>query len=102
MSEENVSQKFRLENIDETRNYLAKQINENVLMSEKYRKVHRVLNYSKHLLILISTVPGCVSISGFAFLVNIPIGNLSYAIGLKFYIITAGIKKYKSIIKKKK
>ena len=102
MSQENISQKFRLENIDETRNYLIKQIHQNVLMSGKYKKFHRILNYSKHLLILISTVPGCVSISAFAFLANIPIGNMSSAIGLKVYVITAGIKKYKSIIKKKK
>ena len=55
-----------------------------------------------NLLILISTVPGCISISAFAFLANIPIGNTSSAIGLEVYVITAGIKKYKSIIKKKK
>ena len=45
---------------------------------------------------------GCVSISAFASLVGIPIGITSSAIGLKICAITAGIKKYKSIIKKKK
>ena len=67
---------------------------------EKFIEFWIILN--TYFLQLISTVLGCVSISGFAFLVNIPIGNLSSAIGLKFYVITAGIKKYKSIIKKKK
>ena len=38
----------------------------------------------------------------FAFLVRIPIGIASFTIGLKICVITAGIKKYKSIIKKKK
>ena len=41
-------------------------------------------------------------ISAFASLVGIPIGITSSAIGLKLCAITAGIKKYKSIIKKKK
>ena len=39
-------------------------------------------------------------ISSFALLVGIPIGIMSPTIGLKIYAITAGIKKYKSIIKK--
>ena len=61
------------------------------------------MNYIEHLLILISTVTGYVSISAFASLVGIPVEITSSAIGLKMFVITAGIKKYiKSIIKKKK
>ena len=60
------------------------------------------MNYTEHLLILISTVTGGVSISAFASLVGIPIRITSSAIGLEICAITAGIKKYKSIIKKKK
>ena len=41
-------------------------------------------------------------ISAFASLVPIPIGIKRSAIELKICVITAGIKKYKSIIKKKK
>ena len=33
MSEENISQEFRLKNIDETRNYFIEKINQNELMS---------------------------------------------------------------------
>ena len=51
--------------------------------------------------ILASTITGCVSIYTFASLVGIPIGITSSAIGLKKCAITEGIKKYKSIIKKK-
>ena len=71
-------------------------------MSKKHKKFYRVLNYIEHLLILISTVTGCVSISAFASLVGILIRIASSAIVLKICVITAGIKKYKSIIKKKK
>ena len=51
---------------------------------------------------LISTVAECVSISPFASLVGIPIGITSPAVGLNICVITAGIEKYKSIVKKKK
>ena len=71
-------------------------------MSKNHKKVCRVLRYIKHLLILISTVTGCVSISAFVYLVGTPIRIPSYAILLKICVITAGIKNYKSIIKKKK
>ena len=71
-------------------------------MSRKHKKVCTTLNYTEHFLILGSTITGCVSISAFASLVGIPIGITSSAIGLKICAITAGIKTYKSIIKKKK
>ena len=54
------------------------------------------------LLIIISTITGCACICAFASLVGIPIGITSSAIGLKICAVTAGIRKYKSIIKKKK
>ena len=71
-------------------------------MSKQHKKVYRVLNYIEHLLILISTLTGCVSVSTFVSLVSIPIGITSPATGLTICLITAAIKKYKSIIKKKK
>ena len=71
-------------------------------MSNKQRTVYRVLNHSEHLLVLFTTVTGCVSISAFASSVGIPRGITSSAIDLKFCVITAGIRKYTSTIKKKK
>ena len=59
MFEENISQEFRLKNIDETTNYLIEQRNRNELMSKKHKNV---------------------SISGFSFLVDIPIRITSSAI----------------------
>ena len=91
-----------MKNIDETRNYLIEKINENELMSKKHEKVYIVLNYIEHLLVLTSTVSGWVFISNFASLVGFPIGIPNSLIGLKICVIPAGIKKYKSIIKKKK
>ena len=71
-------------------------------MSKNHKKVYTILNYIEHFLILASTVTGCSSISGFASLLGIPIGITSLAIQLKICAIAVGIKKYKSIIKKKK
>ena len=71
-------------------------------MSKNHKNVYRILNYIEHLLILVSAVTRCISVSAFAYLVGIPIGITSSATGLKICVITARIKKYKSIIKKKK
>ena len=68
----------------------------------KHKKACRVLNYAEHSLIVVSTTTRCVSIFAFASLVGILIGITSSAIGLKIWLITAGIKKYKSINKKRK
>ena len=71
-------------------------------MSEKYKKTYKYLNYVEHLLILVSTVTSCVLVCVFALLVCLPVGITSSAVELKICAITAGIKKYKSIIKKRK
>ena len=90
--------KPRLKNIEETKDYFVEEINQNKLMSKTHKKVCPVINYIEQLLILASAITGCVSIS----LVGIPIGIVSSAEGLPIYGISPGIKKFKSIIKKKK
>ena len=97
-----MSQEFRLKNIDETRNYLLEEIKQNELMSKKHKKICATQNYIEHFLTLGSTITGCISISAFASLLGIPIGITSSVIGLKICVIDAGIKKYKSLIKKRK
>ena len=94
MPEESINQEFRLTKIDE--------INHNKLISKKHKKVCRVLNSIDHSLIVIYTITGCVSTCAFASLVGIPIEITSSSNELRICAITAGIKKYKSIIKKKK
>ena len=96
MSEKNINQEFRLKKIDEMRNYLIEEVNQNKLMNKKHKNVCRVLNYIDHLLIKISTITGWVSISTFSSLVGIPIEITSPALGLKTCAITAEIKRYKS------
>ena len=66
-------------------------------MSKMYKIVCRVLHYIGDLLLLVSAVTGCLSISAFASfasLVAITKGITSSAIGLKICVTTAGIKRY--------
>ena len=90
---EKASLEFRLRKIDETGNYLLDEIKHNDLMSEKYDKTCKNLNYVEHLLIQASKVTGCFSMSTFASLVAFPVGITSSSIGIKICVITAGIEK---------
>ena len=102
MVTENKSKEFRFKNIDETRNYFIEEIEQKELTSNKHQKVCTTLNYIEHFLILASAVTGRISISAFAYLLGISIGITRFAIELKICTITAGIKKFKLIIRKKK
>ena len=64
-------------------------------MGEKYKKICKYLNYVENLLILASTITGCVSVFAFALAVCGSVGITSPAVGIKICEITAGIKKYK-------
>ena len=89
-----------LKKIDETKNYFLEEIKGNGLMSEKHKKVCRTLNYFDHILAFVTAISGYVSVSVLASLLGVPVGIASSAINMKICIITAGIKKYKSAIKK--
>ena len=62
-------------------------------MSKKHKKVDGIFNYTEHLLILLSTATGYVSLSALAPLVVIPVGITSDTTGLNICAIIAGIKK---------
>ena len=64
-------------------------------MSKNSKNVCTFLNYIEHLLILVSAASGCASIFVFAFLVCIPVGIASSALGIKISAITVRIKKCK-------
>ena len=97
-----MSQEFRLKNIDERRTYFLEEIQQNELMSRNHEKVCATLNYIEHFFILSPTITVYISISALAYFLGIPIGITSPVIGLKICKIATRIKKYSSIIKKKK
>ena len=90
---EEASLEFRLRKIDQTRNSLLDEIKHNDLMSGKYKKTCKYLNYVENMLILASAVTGCISVSTFVSLFYVLVGIAS--------AIIVGITIYKSIIKKK-
>ena len=70
-------------------------------MIEKYNKTCKYLNYLKSLLHLSSTISDCVLIPAFVLLVDINVGITSSSVGISICAIIAGIKEYKSMIKRK-
>ena len=72
------------------------------MISRKQNKFCITLKHIEHFLILASTITGCISISAFAPFLVISIAFTGYATTLKICAIASGIKKYKSIVKKKK
>ena len=102
ITEENVSQAFRLKEIDETKNDFIEEIKQNELLGKKHKRVCKILNYTKHLSILASTVTGHVFISAFASLIRISVGIASSVATIKICIINAKVKKHQSIIRAKK
>ena len=91
----------KLRKTDEVRDYLLEEIKHNDLMSENYRKTCKYLNYVESLIILVLKVTGWISIFAFASLVCVPVNTTCSAVGLNICSIIVGIKKYKSIIKKR-
>ena len=97
-----ISQEITLKIIDEKRNCFLEETEQNELMSRKYKKVFTTASYIEHLLILTSLITGCISVTAFDSLFDIPVGITSSTIGLKTCAIAAEIKRYNSITKKKK
>ena len=95
MKEQNICQEFRLKNIDETRNYLLQQIEQNELMNRKHKKICTTLNYIELFFTSASAIAGCISTSTFASLLCISIRITDSAIGLNIYAIAAGKEKKK-------
>ena len=79
MVEQNISQEFRLKNIDKRRTYFFKELEQIELISKKHKQTCKTLTYIEHFLILSSTITGCISISAFDSLIGIPIGITSSA-----------------------
>ena len=55
------SLEFRFRKIDEIRNYLLDELKQNDLMTEKYKKTCKYINYIEYLLILVSKITCFIS-----------------------------------------
>ena len=86
-----MTQEFRFKNIDETRNYFLKEIDQNELMSRKDKKLWTTQNFIEHFLILAFTIIVSISISAFASLLGVPIEIARSEKGLKICAIAVEI-----------
>ena len=64
-------------------------------MNRRYKNVCANLNYIEQFLILTSTITGCISVSPFASLLDIPMEVTSFAIGLTICGVAVENEKYK-------
>ena len=71
-------------------------------MSREHKKILYNSKLHKTFFISVSAITGCLSIYAFAFLFAVIVGSMSSAIELKTCVVAAFIKKYKSVLRKRK
>ena len=89
----NISKEFRLKNSRNKTFCHWGNTSKWTVRSKKHKYFCTGFKYIENVLILAFAVARCVSVSAFAFFYGIPEGNASYAVGLKTFAITAGVKR---------
>ena len=96
-------QQFRLNKINEIKDYFVAEIKERELMSKRLSKYIASFDYFDKSLIVLSVTTGSISIASFATVIGAPVGTVSASFSLAFSIYTGFIKKlFKTIRNKKK
>ena len=78
------NQQFRLNKINEIKNYFIAEIKERELMSKKLSKYIAFCDYSDGLLVVLSATTGSISVAAFATVIGTPIGITSSGFSLAF------------------
>ena len=86
-------QQFRLNKINEIRDYFVAEIKERELMSKRLSKYIAFFDYFDKSLIVLSVTTGSISIASFATVIGAPVGIVSASFSLAFSISTELIKK---------
>ena len=86
-------QQFRLNKINEIRDYFVAEIKERESMSKRLSKYLAFFDYFDKSLIVLSVRTGSISIASFATVIGAPVGIISASISLAFSISTGLIKK---------
>ena len=86
-------QPFRLNRINEIKDYFVAEIKERELMSKRLSKYIASFDYFDKSLIVLSITTGSVSIASFATVIGAPVGIVSASFSLSFSISTGIIKK---------
>ena len=95
-------QQFRLNKINEIRDYFVAEIKERELMSKRLSKYIAFFDYFDKSLIVLSVTTGSISIASFATVIGAPVGIVSASFSLAFSISTGLIKKLLKTTRSKK
>ena len=81
-------QQFRLNKINETKDYFISEIKERELMSKNLSKYIASFHYLDKSLILLSVATGSISIASFAAAIGVPVEIMSASCSLAFSVTT--------------
>ena len=95
-------QQFRLNRINETKDYFAAEVKERELMSKRLMKYIASFDYFDKSLIVLCITTGIISTASFATVSGAPVGIVSASFSLAFSISTGIIKKPLKITRNKK
>ena len=97
-----VKQQFRLNKINEIKNYFIVEIKERELMSKRMSNYVASFNYFDKSLIAFSGTSGIISIASFATVIGIPVGIASASLSVTFSLSTGLVKKLLKTARNKK
>ena len=89
----NAEQQFRLNKMNEIRDYFAAEIKERKLLSKRLSKYIASFDYSDKSLIVLSVTTGSISITSIETVIEAPVGMVSASFSLAFSISTGIVKK---------
>ena len=87
-------QQFRLNKINEIKDYFVAEIKERELMSKRLSKYIASFDYFDKSLIVLSVTTGSIFIASFATVIGAPVGIMSASCSLAFSITTGVVKKF--------
>ena len=95
-------QQFRLNKINEIKDYFIAEIKERELMSKRLSKYIASFDYFDKSLIVLSVTTGSISIASFATVIGAPVRMASASFSLAFLISTVIVRKLLQITRNKK
>ena len=98
----NDQQQFRLNKINEIKDYFIAEIKERELMSKKLSKYIASFDYSDKSLIVLSVATGSIAIASFATVIGAPVGIMKASCSLAFSITIGFVKKFLKTTRNKK
>ena len=96
------NQQFRLNKINEIKDYFIAEVKGRELMSKKLSKYIACCNYFDKFLIVLSAPSGSISIASFAIVIGTPVGMASASLSLTFSLPTGLAKKLLGVTRSKK